>query len=167
MPERAGYQDHTQLAANEQQRGRWVSARRLRFGLPGLNWRRLTKSRGPYRRHSTPFMLQPARIAETAASDDVMPGEPMAFRPTVSLRPGHPLARAVEELRSDGIRHFGTERLVQPPTPPGAHRKHTVSRSPGAETPKRSMTSFWTRQPWLHDLNQMASGKPGVVRLVV
>lgn len=41
----------------------------------------------------------------------------------------HPSARTVAKLRSRGVRHSGMGRLVHPPTPSGAHRQHTASRS--------------------------------------
>ncbi len=31
--------------------------------------------------------------------------------------------------------------------------------------PKSDTTPYWTNQPWPHNLNEMASGKPGTVQL--
>ncbi|MFN7011373.1 MAG: hypothetical protein ACK4PN_15205, partial [Allorhizobium sp.] len=31
---------------------------------------------------------------------------------------------------------------------------------------KSSITQCWTKQPWPHNLNEMASGKPGAVQCV-
>lgn len=39
-------------------------------------------------------------------------------------RRGHPSARTVSKLRSRGVRHAGMDRLVQQPSPSGAHRQH-------------------------------------------
>jgi hypothetical protein len=61
---------------------------------------------------------------------------------------------AVEFATLEWVDWFNNRRLLEP-----------IGNIPPAE-PSNATTPCWNNTPWRHNLNQMASGKPGAVQLI-
>ncbi|MBB2671515.1 UNVERIFIED_ORG: integrase [Rhizobium esperanzae] len=86
------------------------------------------------------------------------------FLPRISgsLPPSsHPTnVSSMQCVRSIGLFYRHAHRHRQRPTIDGFWSPSATFPQP---KPRSSITPCWTNQPWLHNLNQTASGKPGAV----
>ena len=116
-------------------------ALRVLTGVP--SWRCLARLRGPSRRSCRPGQ----RDAAQACPERVEGGEGI-FCPSGVRPPVQAMTAFIDEHRDVyGVSLFCSS-LSATSQPPRS---------------KTYITQYWTTFPWLHNLNQMGSGKPGAV----